>query len=179
MVARVRDFIQRGTTAAKPAATAVDVGTLYFDTDLDKLQRSSGSAWEDVEQAAASGAITTSDAQQGADISLSAATYTNIVSVSLAAGTWDIWGWIDFLASAATGDAYAQLWDGAAQLGQMVSRINVNSSYLTVPVFAGAVVLASTTTIYLRGYTAMASTAKGSTSLGAGGGSKMHAMKIA
>jgi len=52
MVARVRDFIQRGTTAAKPAATTVDVGTLYFDTDLDKLQRSSGSAWEDVEQTA-------------------------------------------------------------------------------------------------------------------------------
>lgn len=49
MVARLRDASQRSTTAAKPAATAVDAGTLYFDTDLGKLQRSSGTAWEDVE----------------------------------------------------------------------------------------------------------------------------------
>jgi len=55
MVARLRDAIRRGTTAAKPAATAVDVGTLYFDTDLDKLQRSDGTAWQDVERADVSG----------------------------------------------------------------------------------------------------------------------------
>jgi len=57
MVARVRDIIQRGTTAAKPAATAVDVGTLYFDTDLDALYRSNGTTWESVEAAAAAGAV--------------------------------------------------------------------------------------------------------------------------
>lgn len=38
----------RGTTAAKPAAAASNAGYLYFDTDLGKLQRSNGSAWEDV-----------------------------------------------------------------------------------------------------------------------------------
>lgn len=61
MVARLRDAIQRGDTASKPAANAVDVGTLYFDTDLDKLQRSNGTTWEDVERAdpgAGSGALT-------------------------------------------------------------------------------------------------------------------------
>lgn len=51
MVARLRDAIQRGTTAAKPAATAVDVGTLYFDTDLDGLYRSNGTSWDSVERA--------------------------------------------------------------------------------------------------------------------------------
>lgn len=44
-------IIARGTTAAKPAAAAANEGYLYFDTDLDKLQRSNGSAWQDVERA--------------------------------------------------------------------------------------------------------------------------------
>lgn len=48
MVARVRDIIQRGTTAAQPAATAVDVGTLYYDTTLSKLYRSNGTTWDSV-----------------------------------------------------------------------------------------------------------------------------------
>jgi hypothetical protein len=44
---QVRDISQRGTTAAKPAANSVDVGSLYFDTDLGKMQRSNGTSWED------------------------------------------------------------------------------------------------------------------------------------
>lgn len=57
MVARLRDAIQRGTTAAKPAATAVDVGTLYFDTTLDELQRSDGTNWQSIEKANAASAF--------------------------------------------------------------------------------------------------------------------------
>lgn len=34
-----------GTTAAKPAASASNSGYLYFDTDLQALQRSNGTAW--------------------------------------------------------------------------------------------------------------------------------------
>lgn len=52
MVARLRDAIQRGTNAARPAATAVDVGTLYYDTTNSSLGRSTGAAWESVEGAA-------------------------------------------------------------------------------------------------------------------------------
>lgn len=50
-MAKLEDVIRRGTTAAKPAASSVAVGTLYFDTDLDKLQRSDGANWQDVERA--------------------------------------------------------------------------------------------------------------------------------
>jgi hypothetical protein len=49
----------RGTTAAKPAAAAGNAGYLYFDTDLGKLQRSNGTAWEDMSEAALAGAIFT------------------------------------------------------------------------------------------------------------------------
>lgn len=44
-------LIGRGTTASKPAAAAANEGYIYFDTDLDKLQRSNGTSWDDVERA--------------------------------------------------------------------------------------------------------------------------------
>jgi hypothetical protein len=44
--------IGRGTTAAKPAASSVPVGAIYYDTDLGKLQRSNGADWEDCAETA-------------------------------------------------------------------------------------------------------------------------------
>lgn len=38
--------IQRGTAASQPAATAVPVGTLYYQTDTFFLQRSNGATWD-------------------------------------------------------------------------------------------------------------------------------------
>lgn len=38
----------KGTTAAKPAAAASNAGYLYWDTDLGRLERSTGAAWEAV-----------------------------------------------------------------------------------------------------------------------------------
>lgn len=57
----------RGTTAAKPAAAAANAGYLYFDTDLVKLQRSTGAAWEDVSEVSSGGV---SDGDKG-DITVS------------------------------------------------------------------------------------------------------------
>jgi hypothetical protein len=53
-MAKLEDVIRRGTTAARPAASAVAVGTLYFATDggvgsLGELQRSNGSSWDSME----------------------------------------------------------------------------------------------------------------------------------
>ena len=48
-MAKLEDVIQRGTNAARPAATAVAVGTLYYDTTNSSLARSNGTSWESVE----------------------------------------------------------------------------------------------------------------------------------
>jgi hypothetical protein len=58
-MAKLEDVIRRGTTAAKPAATAVAIGTLYYDTDLSQLQRSNGTSWESVEASTAGSVLTT------------------------------------------------------------------------------------------------------------------------
>jgi hypothetical protein len=44
-MSRVRDIIQRGTRAAQPLATAVDVGVLYYVTDELVTERSNGTVW--------------------------------------------------------------------------------------------------------------------------------------
>jgi len=41
-----QDWVRRGTTVAKPAAAADNEGMLYYDTDLERLERSNGAAWE-------------------------------------------------------------------------------------------------------------------------------------
>lgn len=46
MASRLQDVIQRGTSLAKPLATDVAPGTLYFSTDTVVLERSDGASWE-------------------------------------------------------------------------------------------------------------------------------------
>ncbi len=41
--------IARGATGAQPDAATVGAGALFYDTTLNKLQRSTGAAWEDCE----------------------------------------------------------------------------------------------------------------------------------
>lgn len=50
-MAKLENVIMRGTNAARPAATAVAVGTLYYDTTNSSLGRSNGTSWESVEGA--------------------------------------------------------------------------------------------------------------------------------
>jgi hypothetical protein len=45
-VPTVPDIHRRGTRASQPAATTVTVGTLYFVTDENLTERSTGTAWE-------------------------------------------------------------------------------------------------------------------------------------
>ncbi len=43
---KTRFILRRGLSAAKPAATDVLVGTLYFSSDLSTIERSNGTIWE-------------------------------------------------------------------------------------------------------------------------------------
>lgn len=54
MASRLQDVIQRGTAAARPLATAVAPGTLYYSTDTVTTDRSNGTIWETFADAAAS-----------------------------------------------------------------------------------------------------------------------------
>ncbi len=55
------DIHGRGTTSSKPAATAANANFLYYDTDLMKLQQSTGTEWVDYEGASGSGGGGTGD----------------------------------------------------------------------------------------------------------------------
>jgi len=46
MASRLQDVIQRGLSSAKPLATAVAIGTLYYSTDTQITERSDGTTWQ-------------------------------------------------------------------------------------------------------------------------------------
>lgn len=55
MASRLQDVILRGTTGAKPAATTVAPGTLYYSTDTLITERSNGTIWESFTDAGTGG----------------------------------------------------------------------------------------------------------------------------
>lgn len=177
-------LFQEGSAPSTPASTK---WRAYFKTTGLFVMDDAGAEYGPL-AAAGAATFTTEDGQVTTDVSLSAATYTDIVSVSLAAGTWDIWAWLTLRGPASTtadSDVYAEIVNASntrfAQTKGVNSRAtnSIPNRAVTLSVFAGAVVLGSTTTMKLRGYSELANVAFGSTSLGTGGGSKIHAMKIA
>ena len=52
---RFADVILRGNRAGQPAANAVSEGTIYYVTDENVTERSSGSAWEDISDSGSAG----------------------------------------------------------------------------------------------------------------------------
>lgn len=59
MASRLQDVLLRGTSAAKPAATDVAIGTLYFSTDLGITEQSDGTNWNDYTDGGGGGAPVT------------------------------------------------------------------------------------------------------------------------
>lgn len=51
MASRLQDVIGRGLAAAKPLATDVAPGTLYYSSDTKITERSNGTTWEDYSDA--------------------------------------------------------------------------------------------------------------------------------
>lgn len=60
-MAVLSDAIRRDTRANQPAATAVSPGTLYYVTDENVTERSSGAAWEDCTDSSGGSLATLSD----------------------------------------------------------------------------------------------------------------------
>ncbi len=118
--------------------------------------------------------VITADAQLANNVSVSAVSYTDVLTIVLGPGIWDVWAWLTTIGG--SGDKYAQISDAANnQLGQEVGN---GGLYLTISVFAPAISLPDGATLKLRCYSDGATTVYGSTSLGAGGGAKIHAMLI-
>lgn len=91
MASRLQDVIQRGLAAARPLATAVAPGTLYYSSDTATTDRSTGAAWETYADTGSAGAINqlTGDVTAGpgggsqvATIANDAVTYAKMQNVS-------------------------------------------------------------------------------------------------
>ncbi len=66
---QVENFIRRGTAASRPAVADVLPGSLYYVTDENTLERSTGSAWESVHPGPVEQTTTSTGTQNNFDLS--------------------------------------------------------------------------------------------------------------
>jgi hypothetical protein len=127
----------------------------------------------------ASKAISVADAQVGADVGIGGSAYTDVVSLVLPDGTWDVFAYAAVQNGAGgTATLYAQIaTSGNVQLAQSPATAPASGG-LTIPILAPSV--AGGQTIKLRVFSTQSGNAQGTTSIGSpGGGSKVHAIKVA
>jgi hypothetical protein len=110
MASRLQDVIQRGTSAARPAATTVAPGTVYYSTDLSTTDRSDGTTWQTIADIAAATVIrrqvTVVIDGGGSAITTGVKAY---LSLPLA-GTWKKWRVLSIDPAATPGSIVLDVW---------------------------------------------------------------------
>ncbi len=108
------------------------------------------------------GEFVSSEVAQGSAVSLTTATATNITSISLTAGDWDVWGNVLFIPANTTvmSSGYGSIGASSATIGATVYRGSLSATSFTgdgsktPSVTPGQIriSISSTTTIYLVAY---------------------------
>lgn len=171
-----------GDHASRPAAADVGAGGLYSCTDHDLIYQTDGSSWTTwaTVGGAAGGypALTVADVNRTTDVAVGSSAYTDIISLALGTGTWDVYA----IAGVANGGGGASTLYAAitqndnTQLAQ--EHFSLPASGITaIPVMAPGV--AGSQTIKLRVFSTNTAAVEGSTNVGTGGGSKIHAVRVA
>jgi hypothetical protein len=154
--------IGNGLTLTTPVIGAASATSLSFSS-------TSGIIGTTTNDAAAAGSVGQYiDATQGDSTSITSAVETNITSISLTAGDWDVWGQVNFYPAASTTVTYI-----AASISQTSATVDGTVGNLVLLSYGGQVVqtyanhtdclvgpirisLSGTTTIYLVGSTIFA-----------------------
>lgn len=108
MASRLQDVLLRGTAAARPLATAVAPGTLYYATDTSTTSQSDGTAWSSYADAGA-----TIRRQVTAVIDGGGAVITTGAKVPVSlpvAGTWKKWRVLSIDAAVTAGSIVLDVW---------------------------------------------------------------------
>jgi hypothetical protein len=109
MASRLQDVILRGLAAARPLATAVAPGTLYYSTDTTMTDRSDGTTWQSYSAAAASAVrrqVTL--VIDGGGVAITTGV-KGFLSLPLA-GTWKKWRLLSVDAAATAGAIVIDVW---------------------------------------------------------------------
>lgn len=150
MANTVAGVLLTGTHAARPAGNAVPDGTLYSCTTHSLIYQSNyaGNSWATWATLGTGTAPTGYSAAPSGNVSIpNTSTWTDICSVSLAAGTYIGWG-VARLNAATANNWGVRLYDGTNELGGSESP----TSKVTEVVFTkGPFTLGSTTTVKLQG----------------------------
>ena len=169
------------TEGTEPAAPAASKQRLYIDSTSHNLKIVNSSGVEsNVGMNVLKVAVST-------DVTIGAASYTDVFSLALGAGTWDLFAILvtngNTTNPGTSYNTYAELVTGAStRIAQNVSwtfryGTEIGVPYATTPVTA--MDIAGSQTIKLRCYCDVATKAVGTTSLGTGGGTMLRAIRVA
>lgn len=110
MAGRLQDVIIRGLASARPSATTVAPGTLYFSTDSGVIERSNGTTWESYSASVVAAAIrrqvTLIIDGGGSAITTGIKGYLSLP----VAGTWKKWRVLSIDAAATAGNIVIDIW---------------------------------------------------------------------
>lgn len=116
---KLEDVLLRGVAASRPAATAVPIGTLYFSTDTEVLERSNGTTWDAYSGASGSSYWTTELTQVADQDVVNSATLVDSTNLQLAVTAADVWHILLVIIYSASAAANDFLWDVAVSAGTM------------------------------------------------------------
>ncbi len=142
-----------GIHSARPAAADVGKGGLYSCTTHSLVYQTDGSSWTTwATLGSGTGASVTSAILTSGDITLTQNTYTDILSLSLAAGTYVIWGQANLTSTSGAQDVSAAIYNStdAAYLTNG-SMSMAATGYDETIMLVCTVVLGGTKTIKLQG----------------------------
>jgi hypothetical protein len=124
--------------------------------------------------------LTVADVIRTTDVNLGSSAYADVVSLSLGAGTWDVYAIANIVNGGGSANTcYAAITDNS---NNQIAQVQVGFSASSALAYAAPVMapgVAGSQTIKLRVFATATSTATGSTNVGTGGGSRIHAVRVA
>lgn len=167
------------TPIGSSVADILDLPTAETDDTLVLAPDGAGGVEFRAETGGGYPTLTVADVIRTTDVSCGGSAYTDVVSLALSSGTWDIYAIANIVNSGSSNNTcFAAITDNSnTQIAQVQVGFVANAMVQAAPVIAPGV--AGSQTIKLRVYATATCVATGSTNVGTGGGSRIHAVRVA
>lgn len=118
-MSKLEEILLQGLASARPAATAVGTGSLYFSTDTEIIEQSDGAVWSPYSGVGSGSSYWTTELTQAADQDVDGTTLTDSTNLQLAVTAGDVWHILLVILYSADGATNDFLWDVAVSTGNM------------------------------------------------------------
>lgn len=118
-MSKLEEILLQGLASARPAATAVGTGSLYFSTDTEIIEQSDGAVWSPYSGTSGGSSYWTEEETQASDQDVDGSTLADSTNLQLAVTAADVWHILLVIIYSADSAANDFLWDVAVSSGAM------------------------------------------------------------